>query len=164
MQPRLLMAVGFFFGGVSMLAFGWPGMRLTPAWTMAIAIGWGLSMGFGKATFAVCPAMFYGRRHLGSIQGLLQTTNVASTAIGPLIIGVAHDACHRYSPILLSIAAINIFIGALGALLLRTPQRRDAARAVSLELPSTEHAGLQLPANDAPGPDSTSSTAVTIQP
>lgn len=67
--------------------------------------------------------MFFGRPHLGSIQGLLQTSNVASTAVGPLIVGVAHDALGDYSPIVLAIGGINICLGAAGALFLRVPSR-----------------------------------------
>ena len=131
--PRYLMFGGFLCGGLSMMAFGWPGCTLTPLRTVLVAALWGLSMGVGKAVFAVCPAQFFGRLHLGAIQGLLQTSNVASTAVGPLIIGVAHDLGRDYSPILLAIAAVNIFIGALGALFLRAPKRRRAvgARALS---------------------------------
>ena len=80
----------------------------------------------------------YARRHLGRISGrhrpsthvhvhvhvhVLQTTNVASTAIGPLLIGAAHDSLGAYSPILLCIAVLTVLLGLLGALFLRTPRR-----------------------------------------
>lgn len=121
--PRVIMFVGFLLGGLSMLALGMPGTSLTATKTVATAASWGLSMGLGKATFAVCPAMFFGRAHLGSIQGLLQTSNVASTAVGPLIVGIVHDQCRDYSPIVLAIGIINILVGAVGALFLRAPTR-----------------------------------------
>ena len=58
--------------------------------------------------------------------GVLQTTNVAATAVGPLIIGVAHDAGASYSAILRSIAATTALVGVVCCLGLRTPQRRAA--------------------------------------
>ena len=121
--PRSIMFVGFMLGGLAMLGFGWPGSQLTPGKTIVLSALWGLSMGLGKATFSVCPAMFFGRRHLGSIQGVLQTTNVASTAVGPLIVGITHDQCRDYTPILLTIGGVNILLGAVGALFLRVPKR-----------------------------------------
>jgi hypothetical protein len=56
----------------------------------------------------------------------LQTTNVAATAVGPLIIGVAHDGGASYSTILRSIAATTAVVGAISCMGLRTPQRRPA--------------------------------------
>ena len=143
MPPRLIMCVCFLVGGLSMLLFGWPGVTLTPARTVATAALWGFSMGMGKACFSVCPAQFFGRRYLGSIQGLLSTSNVASTAFGPLIIGVAHDLCKNYSPIILTIAALNLFVGALGALFLRVPRRQRT----SAEEADMEHFTEQEPAS-----------------
>ena len=42
--------------------------------------------------------------------GVLQTTNVAATAVGPLVIGVAHDAGASYAAILRSIAATTALV------------------------------------------------------
>ena len=84
---------------------------------------------------------FFGRRHLGSIQGCLQTTNVAATGLGPLIIGGVHDlihcrpiphtaledSCSKYSLILIGLAAASGVAGGLSACFLRTPRRRRKA-------------------------------------
>ena len=51
---------------------------------------------------------------------------MAATAVGPLIIGVAHDAGASYSAILRSIAATTALVGVICCLGLRTPQRRAA--------------------------------------
>ena len=148
MPPRLIMCVCFLVGGLSMLLIGWPGVTLSPVRTVATAALWGFSMGMGKACFSVCPAQFFGRRHLGSIQGLLSTSNVASTAFGPLLIGVAHDLCENYSPIILTIAALNLFVGALGALFLRVPRRqRTSADDADLEHATEHEPAMQMPAS-----------------
>ena len=96
---------------------------LTPTKTVLAAILYGLSMGLSKAAFAISPARFFGRAHLGAIQGVLQTTNVASTAVGPLVIGVAHDAGTSYSSVLLCIAVVTAIFGAVSILVLQAPQR-----------------------------------------
>ena len=123
-HPRFVLFGGFVLGGATFVVLGWPGTTLTPARAVAISTMWGFSMGFGKATFGVCPAQFFGRRHLGSISGVLQTTNVASTAVGPLVVGMSHDALGSYSPIILVIACVYVTIGSVGGLLLQRPRRR----------------------------------------
>ena len=83
-------------------------------------------MGASAGCFQVCPALFFGRRHLGAIQGVASTTNVAATAIGPLLFGVLHDRLGTYSPILLGIAALTAVCALLAAAFLRQPVRGAA--------------------------------------
>ena len=59
---------------------------------------------------------------LGVYTRLLQTSNVASTAVGPLIVGIVHDQCRDYSP-LFSRSASSTSQGRAGALFLRAPTR-----------------------------------------
>ena len=56
---------------------------------------------------------------------------MAATAVGPLIIGVAHDGGASYSTILRSIAATTAVVGAISSMGLRTPQRRPAPPSMS---------------------------------
>ena len=98
----------------------------------------------GSCVFKVCPARFFGRAHLGSIQGVLQTTNVASTGLGPLIIGLAHDASGSYSPILIGLASTMCVLGALGTLFLKTP-RRPKLRGDGQSASSATKATLEQP-------------------
>ena len=118
---------GGFLGGAAALALlGWPGTILTRAKTVGVGLLYGVAMGLSAAAFKISPARFFGRAHLGAIQGVLQTTNVAATAVGPLVLGVAHDAGASYSAILRSIAATTALVGVICCLGLRTPQRRAA--------------------------------------
>lgn len=127
--PRLVLGVGFLSGGASLAWLGWPGTVLTPTKTVLTGMLYGLSMGLSKAAFAICPARFFGRAHLGAIQGVLQTTNVASTAVGPLVIGVAHDAGATYASVLLGIAVTTACFGVTSLLVLHAPHRPRATRA-----------------------------------
>ena len=61
---------------------------------------------------------------------------MAATAVGPLVLGVAHDAGASYSAILRSIAATTALVGVVCCLGLRTPQRRAPAPPSS---PSVSH-------------------------
>ena len=40
---------------------------------------YGLAMGLSAAAFKISPARFFGRAHLGAIQGVLQTTRTLTT-------------------------------------------------------------------------------------
>lgn len=122
--PRLVLGGGFLSGAASLAILGWPGTELTPSKAVSTGLLYGLAMGLSAAAFKISPARFFGRAHLGAIQGVLQTTNVAATAVGPLIIGVAHDGGASYSAILLGIAATTAAVGAISSVALRTPRRR----------------------------------------
>ena len=48
----------------------------------------GISMGFG----ATIIPKYYGRAHLGEIQGFYQSVMMAGTALGPLVLGTTAPA------------------------------------------------------------------------
>jgi hypothetical protein len=98
---------------------------------------------------------FFGRRHLGSIQGVLQTSNVASTAIGPLIIGGAHELSGQYDAILLTLAAMYAIGSVVIYLFLRTPKRAAL-------IPSSH--SCELAETAAPHGDETARVAVAEAP
>jgi MFS family permease len=106
--PRAMLFAGLLGAAVALAALGWPGATLSCGRASAIGVLHGASMGTSTAVFQVCPASFFGRAHLGAIQGVAATTNVAATAIGPLIFGTLHDALGSYSPILLGIALLTV--------------------------------------------------------
>ena len=67
---------GGFLGGAAALALlGWPGTTLTRAKTVGVGLLYGVAMGLSAAAFKISPARFFGRAHLGAIQGALQTTS-----------------------------------------------------------------------------------------
>jgi MFS family permease len=92
--PRLMMVmmVGqlIMFAGTANL--GDPVFR-------AIAIGgWGLASSFyGPLTVAALPT-FFGRTHLGAIQGVLMMCLVMASAFGPSALALAKDAVGSYGP------------------------------------------------------------------
>eukprot|EP00965_Chrysotila_dentata_P020751 686678-Pleurochrysis_carterae.AAC.4 len=82
-------------------------------------------MGTCAAVFRVAPAHCFGRAHLGAIAGALQTTNVAATAIGPLLLGAIHDATASYA-LATRAMAVSMLLFSVLALALRVPRRRHA--------------------------------------
>jgi len=63
---------------------------------------------------------FFGRKHLGSIQGTAATIMVVGASIGPLPFGATFDATGSYQPALLTLAVLPI-ICAIAVLLMRPP-------------------------------------------
>ena len=69
---------------------------------------------------------FFGRKHLGSIQGTAATIMVVGASIGPLPFGAAYDATGSYQTALLTLAVLPALC-AIAVLLMHPPDlRRDA--------------------------------------
>ena len=67
---------------------------------------------------------FFGRRHLGSIQGAGTTINVVGASLGPLPLGIAYDLQGRYTTALLLLTALPIAL-AVAVLFIREPELRE---------------------------------------
>lgn len=70
--------------------------------------------------FAYMWARYFGRRHLGSIQGAGQMIGVTGAAAGPLPLGIAFDMVGSYTDVLLVLALLPL-AGAILVLFLREP-------------------------------------------
>jgi MFS family permease len=69
---------------------------------------------------------FFGRRHLGSIQGTSQTIAVVGASVGPLPLGVAFDLYGTYTGALLMLAGLPVLCS-IAILLMRPPQLESGA-------------------------------------
>ena len=69
---------------------------------------------------------FFGRRHLGSIQGTSQTIAVVGASVGPLPLGVAFDLYGAYTGALLMLAGLPVLCS-IAILLMRPPQLESGA-------------------------------------
>ena len=74
-------------------------------------------------------AKYFGRRHLGSITGLVSLVTVGGSALGPMPMGVARDLFGSYD-VALTVAAALPLVLAVVALFARRPQRRRASPAL----------------------------------
>lgn len=66
---------------------------------------------------------YFGRKHLGSVQGMGQTINVVGASLGPLPLGIAYDVYGSYMGMLIALAALPL-IAAILTLFLRAPDLR----------------------------------------
>ncbi len=66
-------------------------------------------------------ARYFGRRHLGSVQGAGQMVGVVGASVGPLPLGIAFDLTGSYAETVLVLAELPL-ICAVPALFLRTPR------------------------------------------
>jgi MFS family permease len=82
----------------------------------------GLNNACTMTFFAYMWPRYFGRKHLGSIQGTGQMIGVIGASIGPLPLGIAFDLIGSYQEILV-LLAIYPLICAVAALFLRTPHR-----------------------------------------
>ena len=79
--------------------------------TLLFGITMGAVLGLYRVIMSVLWANYFGRLHLGSIIGLAQTIAVASSSLGPLPLGVVHDATGTYNTVLLWAAVLPLLFG-----------------------------------------------------
>jgi nitrate/nitrite transporter NarK len=68
---------------------------------------------------------YFGRRHLGSIQGTAQTIAVIGASIGPIPLGAAFDLFGSYKGALLLLSVLPVLCA--GAILVMRPPKLEAA-------------------------------------
>ena len=88
----------------------------------AWAASWGVTLPGSITLQRVIFADYYGRRHLGSIQGLVTLVQTIAQAIGPIAGGLAYDASGSYVPAF-SAFAIAGFAASVFVFLARPPAR-----------------------------------------
>lgn len=122
--PRYAMA-GMMAGHIVLMAW------ILNTDTIAMAVGMGVLRGlvgaFEGIIAGVWWATYFGRRHLGSIQGLAMTTMVLGSALGPLPFGIAYDMFGGYREITLLMLAAPV-LGVAAALLAPPPVKADGWR------------------------------------
>lgn len=116
--PRLIMVmmVGqlIMFAGTAHLG--------DPVLRWVAIFGWGLASSFyGPLTVAALPA-FFGRTHLGAIQGVLMMCLVIASALGPTALALAKDVMGSYGPGLYALMVLPACVF-LYAPFVRTPKR-----------------------------------------
>ena len=73
----------------------------------------GASNAFGITLFGYIWPRYFGRLHLGSIQGTGQMIAVVGASIGPIPLGIAFDLFSDYGTMLLGLATLPIVVGVL---------------------------------------------------
>ena len=95
-----------------------------------LAFATGAAMGVSQAVFfgTAQPlwARYFGRRHLGKIRGVLMTSNVASSSLGPFVAGFTRDAFGDFNRALMLFAVLPFAVSLLS--LRVRPPRKDSVR------------------------------------
>ena len=71
----------------------------------------GATSGFYRVIMSVVWANYFGRLHLGSIMGAVQTIAVGGAALGPMPIGIARDALGSYDTVLMWFVLLPVLFG-----------------------------------------------------
>lgn len=90
------------------------------AGAVVYAVIFGVTNGIAMTLFSYVWPRYFGRRHLGSIQGIGQMINVVGASLGPLPLGIALDYFGGYDTTL-RLLAILPAAGAVLVLFLRAP-------------------------------------------
>ena len=95
---------------------------------MAYAFGLmiGLSMGTNMTTGAYIWPTYFGRRHMGSIQGAARTIGHTGSAIGPILLAVSFDLLGSYDHALIGLSVLPLLFAVL-VLFALPPTRPDEA-------------------------------------
>ena len=96
-------------GAMACMSFGiWFLTQIDSPLTSAL---FAVLLGAGQGTFMAVRSTiwvrYYGRPHLGKIQGTLTTVEVAASSLGPLIMGATHDLWGSYNDILTVFALLT---------------------------------------------------------
>ncbi|WP_163969753.1 MFS transporter [Oceanobacillus halotolerans] len=99
-------------------------LLITNNFAMAIVFGviWGVANGFERIGLNIIWPDYFGRAHIGSINGVASTMMVLGSAFGPLPFGFGFDTFGSYGPVLIASIAFPV-IGIVCALLATKPEK-----------------------------------------
>lgn len=86
------------------------------------AVIFGLNNAFNMTMFGYLWPRYFGRRHLGSIQGIGQMMGVVAASLGPIPVGLALDYFGTATPTLRLLALYPLAAGIVALLFLRPPR------------------------------------------
>ena len=92
---------------------------------MVFAALFGIANAAMHAHFTFVWPKFFGRRHLGSIQGVAQMAAVIGASVGPIPLGLGYDYLGGYGGTLIALAAIPVMC-AVAVAFMRAPRLQDA--------------------------------------
>ena len=90
---------------------------------IAYAVVFGLANAAMHVNVGYLWADYFGRRHLGSIQGTGQTCLIVGASLGPLPFSLSLDLAGDYSAALIGSAVLSVLVALVAALFLRYPKQ-----------------------------------------
>lgn len=107
---RLLVAGWLGFQAVSLV---WVLLAPPVLYLPILGVLYGVALGLGPIVGGILWVTYFGRRHLGSIQGVAVAAMVVGTSLGPLPFGLSYDLTGSYQPILWTLVVIETGLAAL---------------------------------------------------
>ncbi|WP_347553133.1 MFS transporter (plasmid) [Pseudalkalibacillus hwajinpoensis] len=97
-------------------------LLITRQFWIAVIFGtlWGIANGLERIVLNVIWPIYFGRKHIGSINGWGVTMGVLGSAFGPLPFGIGFDLFQSYTPVLL-LTLVFPLIGIASALVAKKP-------------------------------------------
>ena len=93
------------------------------ATAIVYAVVFGLAGASVQVNVGYLWADYFGRRHLGSIQGTGQTALIVGASLGPLPFSLSLDLTGDYSAALIGAAFVSVLVAIAAAVFLRHPRR-----------------------------------------
>ncbi|WP_416147526.1 MFS transporter [Salipaludibacillus sp. HK11] len=87
-----------------------------------VGIVWGMANGLGRIATNIIWPDYFGRKYIGSINGVGVTMGVAASSLGPLPFGIGFDLLQSYTPVLLASLTFPI-IGIICSFLATKPEK-----------------------------------------
>lgn len=102
-------------------------LLITQQFWIAVIFGilWGVANGLERIVLNVIWPIYFGRKHIGSINGWGVTMGVLGSALGPLPFGIGFDLFQSYTPVLL-LTLLFPLIGISSALVARKPVKQES--------------------------------------
>lgn len=99
-------------------------LLVTGSVMMAIAFGtlWGVANGLERIGLNVIWPEYFGRKYIGSINGVGMTMGVLGSALGPLPFGLGFDLFQSYTPVLIFTLVFPV-IGLVCSLIAKKPDK-----------------------------------------
>ncbi|WP_343032886.1 MFS transporter [Virgibacillus doumboii] len=118
-QTNYLLAIVFVIEIIFLIL-----LLMTNSLLMAVVFGilWGIANGLERIGMNVIWPDYFGRKYVGSINGVGMTMVVIGSSLGPLPFGAGFDIFHNYTPVLLT-SLIFPAMGLICALLARKPEK-----------------------------------------
>ncbi|MFC4024902.1 MFS transporter [Oceanobacillus longus] len=103
-------------------------LLVTSNFWMGVVFGtvWGLSNGLERISINVIWPNYFGRKYIGSINGVGVTMTVVGSSLGPLPFGIGYDIFQSYTPVLL-VTLIFPVIGVVCSLIAKKPDKSQLA-------------------------------------
>ncbi|WP_100012399.1 MFS transporter [Lentibacillus sediminis] len=101
-------------------------LLVTTSFWVAVLFGtiWGIANGLERISINVIWPNYFGRKYIGSINGVGVTMTVIGSSLGPLPFGVGFDLFNSYTPVLLA-TLIFPLIGMVCAIIAKKPDKAE---------------------------------------